>query len=162
VVQWLRFIATILAFCLVEETAELIIEQSFKICVSRWDYSKGLDASGSKLMCIILMAHFFVSKAVKLFLWAPATVPTVQAAPDVPDREPDRSTHEFYVVMMDCMRSIPLSMWYRFSIYYSAVVVIGIPSRVADTAFAVNVTYTIPGDNLERQGISVYCYSTPK
>ncbi|KPA35938.1 hypothetical protein FLAG1_11326 [Fusarium langsethiae] len=149
-IQWLQFIATILSFCLVEETIDLTIDESLQLSVGNYNFSGDLDTSEARLMGRIVMVHYAISKAVKLLLWVPATVAAVQAAPDIHRGEPGQVTHEFYASMVSCMASIPLSLWYRCGIYYSIAAAIGVLLKVVDAVFVINVTLPIAGEKFSR------------
>ncbi|RGP67663.1 hypothetical protein FSPOR_5851 [Fusarium sporotrichioides] len=149
-IQWLQFIATILSFCLVEETIDLAIDESLQLSVGNYNFSGDLDTSEARLMGRIVMVHYAISKAVKLSLWVPATVAAVQAAPDIHRGKPGQVTHEFCASMVSCMASIPLSLWYRCGIYYSIAAAIGVLLKVVDAVFVINVTLPIAGEKFSR------------
>jgi hypothetical protein len=138
--QWLQFIVTILSFCLIEETMEVAINDSLQSSIGNQNLSGDLETKEARSVGRIIMVHYAVSKAVKLLLWVPATVAAVQAAPDIHRGDPGQITHGFYASMVECMKSIPLSLWYRCGIYYSVAAAIGVLSKVVDAIFVVNVT----------------------
>ncbi|CAG1976840.1 unnamed protein product [Fusarium graminearum] len=138
-IQWLQFIATILSFCLIEETIELAIDESLKLFIGHEDLSGDINTSEARSVVRIIMAHYALSKAVKLVLWVPATVAAVQAAPDIHRGERGQVTNEFCASMVDCMKSMPLSLWVRCGIYYSVAAAIGVLTKVVDGAFVVHV-----------------------
>jgi hypothetical protein len=82
---------------------------------------------------------------VKLFLWVPATVAAVQAVPKV---DAEGRTQEFWADMMRCLKSIPLTLWWRFGIYYGIAAVIDASTRVVDTAFHINIVRGGPENSI--------------
>ncbi|CAG7566084.1 unnamed protein product [Fusarium equiseti] len=93
-IQWLRFIVTVLASVVVEESIEFMLEQSFQMFIGYKDFMAALDTDQARYLSTVLAAFYFLSKAVKLFLWVPATVAAVQAVPKLDAEGPviDAST----------------------------------------------------------------------
>ncbi|RBR27003.1 uncharacterized protein FIESC28_00271 [Fusarium coffeatum] len=137
--QFLRFIATTVTFVIVEESIEFILEQSFQMSIGYKNFMAELDTDQARYVSTVLAGFYFLSKAVKLFLWVPATVAAVQAVPKVDAQGPGESTQRFCADMMTCLRSIPLALWGRFGIYYCVAAVIDALSRVIDTTFQIEI-----------------------
>ncbi|CEI61716.1 hypothetical protein FVEN_g2781 [Fusarium venenatum] len=150
--QWLQFVINVLSFCLVEETIEVAIDESLQLSIGNHNFSGDLETNEARLVSRIIMIHYAVSKAAKLLLWVPATVAAVQAAPVIHRGEHDQITHGFCASMVECMKSIPLSLWYRCGIYYCVAAAIGVLSKVVDAIFVVNVTLAKSGEKSAHLG----------
>ncbi|RFN49036.1 hypothetical protein FIE12Z_6676 [Fusarium flagelliforme] len=137
--QWLSFTATILTFVVVEESIESILEQGFQMFIGYKDFMAELDTAQARYVSTVLAGFYFLSKAVKLFLWVPATVAAVQAVPKVDAGGSDGRTQEFWADMMSCLKTIPFTLWWRFGIYYGVAAVIDASTRVVHTTFHINI-----------------------
>lgn len=137
--QWLRFVAVTVGFTLIEESIEYILHQGFQMFIGYKDFMAELDTAQARYVSTVLAGFYFLSKAVKLFLWVPATVAAVQAVPKVDAGGSDHSTQEFWADMMSCLKTIPFTLWWRFSIYYGVAAVIDASTRVVDTTFHINI-----------------------
>ncbi|KAJ4117519.1 hypothetical protein NW768_010882 [Fusarium equiseti] len=146
--QWLRFITTILTSVAVEESIEFILAQSFQMFIGYKDFMSELETNQARYLGTLLMGFYFLSKAVKLVLWVPATVAAVHAVPQIEGGGSDRSTQEFWADMMSYLRRIPLALWWRFGIYYGVAAVIDASSRVVDASFQINVVRGGLDDNI--------------
>ncbi|KAI1073255.1 hypothetical protein LB507_010907 [Fusarium sp. FIESC RH6] len=140
-IQWLRFIATTVTFVIVEESIEFILEQSFQMSIGYKDFMAELDTDQARYLSSVLAGFYFLSKAVKLFLWVPASVAAVQAVPKVDAQGPGESTQRFCADIMSCLGSIPLALWGRFGIYYCVAAIIDASTRVIDATLQIKVVH---------------------
>ncbi|KAJ4024935.1 hypothetical protein NW752_002389 [Fusarium irregulare] len=105
------------------------------------DFMAELDTDQARYLSTVLAGFYFLSKAVKLFLWVPASVAAVQAVPKVDAQGPGESTQRFCADIMSCLGSIPLALWGRFGIYYCVAAIIDASTRVIDATFQIKVVH---------------------
>jgi len=137
--QWLLFIAVTVGFTLIEESIEYMLHQGFQMFIGYKDFMAELDTAQARYVSTVLVGFYFLSKATKLFLWVPATVVAVQAVPKADAGGSDLSTQEFWADTMSCLKTIPLTLWWRLGIYYGVAAVIDASTRVVDTTFHINI-----------------------
>ncbi|KAF5702591.1 hypothetical protein FMUND_13405 [Fusarium mundagurra] len=117
--QWLHFIGTMLACDIVDEIPDLVCELGvFLLLANGVDVVQEWAKKNTTTIGLITLGIFFTLQIIHAVISVPKTVAGAEAAPDIDETGEGRSTRELVVDIKTSLKSMNLSLWFRFAVYH--------------------------------------------